>query len=406
MIRFKVLKSPLVLALLLTLFSSLSVSAQSKYYHSDNNMPFVKMMLSMMAAMGILDRIPGPNGYGGYSPAYYGYGANRFNPGGYSFNEFGASPWERYTNNPFQRSPWLQSPWLQSSWAQSVPGGSPVWGSPDWGVIPTRTYSFGYSPYGYGYTPYGSRWSSTDLDGWVKEPWELSEWNPDVEQVHQNLNVSQQQVALVPQVTSSSVTPAVTTPIVQNFNYTVSEEILDSGKPTTLLNSNNERLNNQINGNYRQSPLAKLKPSYQQVKQTPVQHAGGSLVHQQKSTTEKNIKPVKAPASSKKYYQQEKPCITDFCGLKKPSLDGLWLTQDGEMMGIKDKRYLWSDGQSRYLQGLLKVQNEYLLASVDGHEKVMRFKYKLAGNHLLTMQPDGTIREFMRQPTNPYTGRY
>ncbi|RKZ58400.1 MAG: hypothetical protein DRQ44_14755 [Gammaproteobacteria bacterium] len=109
---------------------------------------------------------------------------------------------------------------------------------------------------------------------------------------------------------------------------------------------------------------------------------------------------------SKKQHRQEKPCITDFCGLKKPNLNGLWVAQDGEMLGIKNKRYLWSDGDSRYLTGQLKVQNEYLLANVDGHEKLMRFKYKLAGNHLLTMQPDGKIREFVRTPNNRYDGQY
>lgn len=76
------------------------------------------------------------------------------------------------------------------------------------------------------------------------------------------------------------------------------------------------------------------------------------------------------------------------------------------MLGIKNKKYLWSDGQSRYLTGRFKVENEYLLASVEGSEKLMRFKYKLAGNHLLTMRPDGTIREFIRRPINPYQGSY
>jgi len=82
------------------------------------------------------------------------------------------------------------------------------------------------------------------------------------------------------------------------------------------------------------------------------------------------------------------------------------VAQDGEMLCIKNKRYLWTDGASRYLTGQLKVQNEYLLANVDGHEKLMRFKYKLSGNHLLTMQPDGKIREFVRTPNNRYDGQY
>jgi hypothetical protein len=54
----------------------------------------------------------------------------------------------------------------------------------------------------------------------------------------------------------------------------------------------------------------------------------------------------------------------------------------------------------------MKVQNEYLLASVDGHETLMRFKYKIAGNHLLTLRPDGTMREFIRIPVNQYRNYY
>ena len=55
--------------------------------------------------------------------------------------------------------------------------------------------------------------------------------------------------------------------------------------------------------------------------------------------------------------------------------------------------------------GEIKLQNEYLLARVEGSEQLMRFKYKLAGDHLLTMQPDGKIREFIRTPGN-FSGQY
>ena len=80
------------------------------------------------------------------------------------------------------------------------------------------------------------------------------------------------------------------------------------------------------------------------------------------------------------------------------------------MLGINNHRYLWSDGSSRYLTGQVKIQNEYLTANVDDHEQILRFKYKLAGNHLLTMQPDGTIREFVKMSRSQYQnfnlGRY
>ena len=104
----------------------------------------------------------------------------------------------------------------------------------------------------------------------------------------------------------------------------------------------------------------------------------------------------KPKRQSKKMQSYEKLCVTDFCGFKRPNLNGLWVTKTGGMLGIKNKRYLWSDGTSRYLAGRLKVLNESLLTSIDGQEKIIPFKYKLVGNHLLTSQPNGKIREFMR----------
>ena len=99
---------------------------------------------------------------------------------------------------------------------------------------------------------------------------------------------------------------------------------------------------------------------------------------------------------------RQKPCITEFCGLKKPNLKGLWVAQNGELLGINNQKFLWSDGTERYLTGEIKIQNEYLLARVEGREQLMRFKYKLAGDHLLTMQPDGVIREFIRMSPEQY----
>ena len=82
------------------------------------------------------------------------------------------------------------------------------------------------------------------------------------------------------------------------------------------------------------------------------------------------------------------------------------VAENGEMLGVKNKRYLWADSNERSLTGQLQIQNEYLLTSVDGHEKIMRFKYKLAGNHLLTMTPEGSIREFVRIPVRSTGHQY
>ena len=147
------------------------------------------------------------------------------------------------------------------------------------------------------------------------------------------------------------------------------------------------------------SPLAKLMPpnANQQYRNQPYPQNPGQAAR----PAQKKQSPLSKRTKSKPAVTQG-ACVTEFCGLKIPNLNGLWVAQSGEMLGIKNNRYLWSDGDSRYLTGQLKIQNEYLVANVDGHEKLMRFKYKLAGNQLMTMQPDGVIREFVRMPRDQY----
>lgn len=275
----KIRAKRLLSVLLLMFVSSQYVHAEIKTYQYDGKLPFVQMMLNMMVAMGILDRVPG-NGY---------YGINRFSG----------------------------SPWSSSSWRDDGYGvaGTP-WGSPSWGVLPPESYS---------------------LNGWVNEPWETSSWN-DQRQLAQSNNAA-----------------------TQNNNY-------DNTDRTHAVSSPPTRVDRQDN----ESP-----------KQVPPQ-----------STAQKQ--------SSEKGSVDQKLCVTDFCGLKKPDLNGLWVSHDGEMLGIKNKSYLWSDGDSRYLTGKIKTQNEYLLTSIDGYQGLMRFKYKLSGDRLLTMQEDGRVREFVRMSANQY----
>lgn len=338
MFMLKVLFKTIIISLLLTVLAGQVVSAETQLYQYDGKMPFVKMMLTMMDAMGIIDRVPVNSAYGlsGYNNLYSS------NPYLRALAMQGQSP--GYGNNPLLRSPWLSSPWSQP--ALNTP--SPAWGSPSWGVLPQDSYM-----------PYGSQWSSSDLNGWVNEAWETSTWNPEAE-------------TEAPAQTSPS-----NVPLVQNFNYSAPENIRQKNQPPL----------NQLPPN--QSPLSKLAP-VERTRPPP----------NWQSSARTNTRAKKPSPLRKKSGHKQKPCVTDFCGLKKPSLNGLWIAQSGEMLGINNQRYLWSDGESRYLTGQIKVQNEYLLASVDEHETLMRFKYKLAGNHLLTLGEDGTVREFVRMPTH------
>lgn len=339
----KVLFKIIIFALFLTSSTGQLVHAETRLYQYDGKMPFVKMMLNMMVAMGILDRVPANGVYG--LQAYPGLSRSGYN------NRYlqalalrGIYPGNTgNTSNPFLRSPWLSSPWTRSGQNAT----SPLWGSPNWGVMPQHSYA-----------PYGARWLSTDLSGWVNEPWEASEWNPESE------------TATAAETAAGSSQSNV--PLVQNFNYNVPEKVPQANS----------------------SPLRKLVPEGRS-------HRPPSNMQSHRQSDARQSGDRKPP---EKYRQ--KPCITDFCGLKKPDINGLWVAQNGEMLGVNNQRYLWSDGYSRHLTGQIKVQNEYLLTSVDDHDTMMRFKYKLAGNHMLTLRPDGTISEFVRMPVYRFGDSY
>ena len=353
---------------LLILSCSQIVHAQKKLYQNDGNLPFVDMMLSMMSAMGMIDKVPANRAYGGYGAS------GLSNPYARALAMRGMSPGllnSGYGNNPFMRSPWLQTPWSSSAANDSnLNTASPIWGSPSWGVLPLDNSASNYYSR---YYPYGSSspWSTSDLDGWVNETWETSLWNPKGERPVQ---------ALPPQLEQPNV------PVVQNFNYNV------PASPTGSVQQQTQQRTS------KPSPLSKLPPANRPpVRQQAQQPAQASAPQQRKQS----------PLHKKNGMNiRQKPCISEFCGLKKPNLNGLWAAENGEMLGVKNKRYLWSDSNERYLTGELLIQNEYLLANVDGHEKIMRFKYKFAGNHLLTMTPDGVIREFVRIPVRSISNQY
>jgi hypothetical protein len=380
-----------VFVLLLTFFCAQSVYAGTKVYQYDGKLPFVEMMLNMMVAMGILDRLPSNSRYGGYG----GYGRNAYNPSalsGYSNTYLralelrGLSPGSSlrgrnnylgrnnlYGNNPFMRSPWIQSPWTRSSRnTYGVDGVSPLWGSPSWGVLPSYGYSSNY------YSPYGR---SLGLSGWADEPWESSTWNPRAEMSRAEIAQQREKPA------------ASNAPIVQNFNY--------SSPDGAHHNSRQENASSGSGRKYRSSPLAKLAPSgpapRSQMK-PQYRPSDGDYTAQSKK---------RSPLWKRTNQEtKSKPCVTEFCGLKIPDINGIWVSQSGELLGIKGQRFFWSDGESRHLKGTMKIQNEYLMAYVTDYEKLMRYKYKLAGNQLLTMTRDGVIREFVRIPDNQLYERY
>ena len=102
-------------------------------------------------------------------------------------------------------------------------------------------------------------------------------------------------------------------------------------------------------------------------------------------------------------YQQRgyQNCQDERCERNRlSSLDGVWVTQHGEILGVKEGRFLWSDGKTRYLTGTFnRKENEFAL-KVDQSEYVMAYQYAINGNRLQTRDNNGVIRRFVRAPYN------
>jgi hypothetical protein len=482
----RALTKTVMFALLLTALSSTVSRAEVKIYQYDGKLPFVQMMLNMMVAMGVLDRIPGHLVYGN-GPYGYGSRSSLSNPylralamrgypvSGLTGNSlYGRSPG---LNSPGFGSPWTSSPWMSSPWTGSgfpygsgfgTPwsgswldsdsvwgdsfgwpdrygylGGGPygygpygavdnldravLWNSPTWGVLPVDELSMGD-------IPEGSPWQSDDLQAWANEPWsdaDPADWSqpvpgsqygsqygspsgsrpgsrygqparsPMASLPQQTQQAPQQPIVLNNIITTGPASDTASTPagtpaqpdlsVPRDASREVQSPLAKLGAGASADKRQDKRLAEPVSEKSRlqASPLYKYSEQAQK-------YVLANPQDEQHYESQLQYKKVMPPAMTKRKQKDDKLCITEHCGLKKPDINGLWVSQDGEMLGIRSDRYLWTDGVSRYLTGRMKVTNEYLLTNVEGYDTIMRFKYKLANDYLLTMQEDGTIREFVR----------
>jgi len=102
---------------------------------------------------------------------------------------------------------------------------------------------------------------------------------------------------------------------------------------------------------------------------------------------------------SEELTHQQSPCEGDNCVKNNPvQLNGLWLTPHGEMLGIKNQQFLWSDGASRYLIGYVKAREDVFSLKVKSNGMVINYQYKLDNNRLQTRDSKGVIRSFIKAP--------
>ena len=98
-------------------------------------------------------------------------------------------------------------------------------------------------------------------------------------------------------------------------------------------------------------------------------------------------------------YPYSRKCLNEQCERNKLSnLDGVWMTQYGEILGVKEDRFLWSDGKARYLTGTFNRKiNEFAL-KVDQNDYIMAYQFIINGNRMQTRDRNGVVRSFVRAP--------
>jgi len=83
---------------------------------------------------------------------------------------------------------------------------------------------------------------------------------------------------------------------------------------------------------------------------------------------------------------------------KRSGLDGVWMTQYGEMIGIKEHQFLWSDGKSRYLTGEIKKSKSDFSLKVSQSGHIVNYQYIVEGNRMQTRDINGIVRSFVKVP--------
>ena len=448
----RALTKTVMFALLLTALSSTVSRAEVKIYQYDGKLPFVQMMLNMIVAMGVLDRIPGHVVYGN-GPYGYGSRSSLSNPylralalRGYPVSGLtGNSLYGRSLGlgSPWNSTPWMSSPWTGYSFPYGRGFGSPwtgswldsdsvwgdsfgwpgsyaypgaygygpysgvddwdraaLWASPTWGVLPVDDTALGD-------VPEGSPWKSDDLQAWVNEPWseiDPADWSqpasrpgkgppmaalpqPAPQQSPQQPIVLNNIITTGPADAPAQPGPAQVPAPAPAEAPGVQSPLAKLGAPAAVNQRQPEAAEEA--SRLQASPLYKYSEQAQK-------YVLANPRDEQEYESQLQYKKVMPPSMARRKPQDDRLCVTEHCGLRKPDINGLWVSQDGEMLGVRSGRYLWTDGISRYLTGHIKVTNEYLLTNVEGYDAIMRFKYKLANDNLLTMQEDGTIREFVR----------
>ena len=381
-----------------------TVEARLKYYRYNDNIPMVEMSLNMMVAMGVLEPIPsrlvhdgnpyhrmvnasygpysrssystypdrfrrysnyryndyldGPNDpydsyYGGYSDRYYGsrYG---YSPDYQRYRTWGNqwdSPWADRWGNQWE-GPWGNtwgSPW---DYQQGSPWSS-SWGSP-WGNQWNNPWNTGRgnqwgnqwnNPWNTGWgNQWGNQWNSPWNTGWGG-PW-VNQWNNPW---------------MNPWSSQSGYSGA--WPYTQGYSSLPLSPGINAGDDWSRNNS------------YQSDDASRQNPGKDGYKAEKTSWSAYPPSVSYKRSGHRNVK----------YRPYRK-------------LNGLWIGDNGSMLGIRGNRFLWYDDDNQYAKGRLVKSPTMMKARVEGSTTVVRYHYQLHGNELVIMSNDGKMHTFNRMP--------
>ena len=334
-----------------------NVEARLKYYRYNANIPMVEMSLNMMVAMGVLEQIPGRlvhdgNPYnravtarhGRYSRHSYDYPLRARYSDDYLYDDYwGGSDdywggpinrYSRYYDGLYGYSP---DPWYRgrfNRWDRS-------WGS-----------RYDDPWYGYGgwgnqlYSPWGNAWKYQWMNPW-SSPWASSLVNP-----YSGLYGNLDGWPLTPGYQGSPLSP----------DSLFGDNQLDNGSSNSAGPSSKQPGNNK----------------------------GYSVDEISWSGYPAQAYPAKANYGHSAYSSSN--------GNPYRKTNGLWIGENGEMLGIRDNQFLWYGGNNQYANGELLKSPTMMEARTDGSNKVFRFQYRFLENQLVTISMSGDLRTYNRMP--------
>ncbi|MCP4273942.1 MAG: hypothetical protein GY781_18620 [Gammaproteobacteria bacterium] len=83
------------------------------------------------------------------------------------------------------------------------------------------------------------------------------------------------------------------------------------------------------------------------------------------------------------------------CGNNTRTLNGIWISQNREMLMIENNKILWIDASQNYLQGLLQVRNGFIQIRLQGINKPFQYQYKMDDNKLMIRDQKGVVSLYL-----------